>query len=529
MTDDRQAVLDGARYLRRVRPIDPDEVSGYVEGGMHPAVARRILREAAFELGLGETADGRFVPVPDEPFEGRVGPVDRLPAAYVRRVEDLLVERYGPDWHRGDSGDRLRERIRRLKDDYYRGREVEYDDDAALGYAVYHLADFYAAAGYVLDELATDGLLSRRLRVLDVGAGVGGPALGLHDLLFGPPGGDHSDGVDTGDAHDDAEEGDGSATPPALVDYHAIEPSPAADVLDALLDETDRNFHASTHRTTAEAFDPRAPLDGDGSHGGNVGSAGEVNGEDGDAEDDEEADPAGYDLILFANVLNELDDPEGVVRRYLDALAPDGSLVALAPADRETSIGLRRVERAVTDRATVYSPTVRLWPGAEPTDTGWSFEERPPIEAPPFQRKLHEGAADAHTAEFLKREVRFSYSILRPDGRRRFSFDPDPDRFARMADADSCVTDRIDLVAVKLSRSLSDGGNPLFRVGDGSQREDHYAVLVNETSLNRELLTAEYGDLLVIEGALALWNDDEGGYNLVVDEETVVDRVPAGR
>ncbi len=57
-------------------------------------------------------------------------------------------------------------------------------------------------AKYVLADLAADGLLPSQLRVLDVGAGVGGPAVALRDLL-----------------PDDA-----------LLDYHAVEPSAAADV-----------------------------------------------------------------------------------------------------------------------------------------------------------------------------------------------------------------------------------------------------------------------------------------------------------
>ena len=87
------------------------------------------------------------------------------------------------------------------------------------------------------------------------------------------------------------------------------------------------------------------------------------------------------------------------------------------------------------------------------------------------------------------------------------------------------VTDRINLLAVKLSDDLSDGGNPLFLIGDGSQTIDHFAVLTEESILNEDLRRADYGDLLVFENALVLWNDDEGAYNVVVNAETVVDRV----
>jgi len=458
---DREAVRSNAKYLRQVRPIDPDEIADYVEGTPHPAVVRRVLREEAYDLGLCERDDGTFVPVGEEPVPDPGWKPERFPERYAAALEDLLVERDGANWHRGESGDRLREVIRRLKADYYEQNPVEYDAAVALGYAVYHLPDYYAAVGYVLDDLVERSLLPRRLRVLDVGAGVGGPALGLHDYLPAD----------------------------AVVDYHAVEPSAAADVLDRLLDETRRNFRPTIHRERAESFGFDGP----------------------------------YDLVVCANVLSELDDPVAVVEDCLGALADDGTLVALAPADLETSTGLRRIERTVvSDRdATVYAPTLRLWPGMDPADRGWSFDERPRIEAPAIQRRLDDAGGEPGT--FRNETVKFSYTLLRTDGERRVGVRADPTRHARMADMEDYVTDRIDLLAVKLSRNLADGGNPLYKVGDGSERLEHYAVLTRASGLNRALGDADYGALLQFENVLALWNDDEGAYNLVVDDEAVVD------
>ncbi|WP_336344501.1 small ribosomal subunit Rsm22 family protein [Halalkalicoccus ordinarius] len=487
----RRAILDSAKYLRNVRPLDPEELSEYVEGGAHPAVVRQVLREHVVELRLREREDGTFVPAPEEPIAPAFDGVRTVPKEHLDRLEALLVERFGPDWADDETGDDLRAEIRRLKERYYRQHPVEYDYEAALGYALYHLSAYYAATQYLLDELASAGLLSSPLRVLDVGAGVGGPALGLFDYV--------------------GSEG-------ALVEYHAVEPSAAADVLETFLEGIDRNVDATIHRTTAEAFEPEGE----------------------------------YDLLVFANVLVELSEPIEVLRRYLSYLAPDGSLIALSPADKNTSTNLRRVERAVVDGRTsngrdedgytAYAPELRLWPGEAPTDRGWSFDRKPDLEVPALQRRLDEGARAAHgdgtangaqanerdpaTGEFVNRDVQYSYSILRRDGRRRAEVEPSPERFAKLADTESHVGDRIDCVTVKLSRSLSEGGNnPLFRVSDGSQSTDHYAVLTRETSLNRTLLDADYGAVLVLEGALALWNADEGAYNLVVDEETVVDRI----
>jgi len=460
---DREAVRANANYLRQVRPIDPEEICEYVEGHPHPAVVRRVLREEAFDLRLSETEEGTFVPAAEGPAPDPGWSPRAFPDRYADALTELLADRYGPEWHAGVPGERLRETIRRLKADYYHENPVEYDADAARGYAVYHLPDYYAAVGYVLDDLVARDLLPRTLRVLDVGAGVGGPALGLHDYL-------PDDGV---------------------VDYHAVDPSAAADVLESLLAETRRNFRPTVHRTTAEAFDP-----------------------------DRE-----FDLLLFANVLSELDDPVSVVERLRESLAPDGSLVAVAPADRNTATGLREVEEAVAagEGVAVYAPALRLWPGHRPTDEGWSFDVAPDLEVPAFQRRLDE--AGGGDGEFVNADVRFACAILRPDGRRRVDARADPDRHAKMAEMDRHVTERIDLLAVKLSHDLAEGGNPLFKVGDGSESVAHYAVLARESALNADLARAAYGDVLAFENALALWNDDEGAYNLVVDGESVVDVV----
>lgn len=458
--EQREAILSNAKYLKRIRPIDPEEVQEYVEGNPHPSGIRQVLRESAVDLGLIEHDDGTFSSVSVADIEP-AGVVEELPSHYATVLADRLVDHYGIDWHSGDSGNRLRSVIRRLKAAYHRGGPVTYDDDAAFGYAIYHLPASYASFRYVLDEIAGADLLPNPLRILDVGAGVGGPALGLNNLL--------PDEV--------------------LVEYHAVEPSPAADLLEHLLAETGRNFHATVHRETAESFQP-------------VG---------------------GYDLIGFVNVLSELSAPAETVSRYLDALGHAGSLVLVSPADKRTSIGLRRVERAVVDDLTVFSPTIRLWSGAEPTSRCWSFDVRPDLAVPEVQRRLDE--ADDADGEFVNVDVQYSYSILRPDGTRRIDFEPDPARFAKMVEMDRHVTDRIDLVGIKLSHDLSDDGNPLYLVGDGSETVDHYAVLTRETSLNRGLIDADFGSLLRLENVLVLWNGDEEAYNLVVDDSSIIEAV----
>lgn len=520
--EQRAAIRDNARYLQSVRPIDPEEIYEYVEGQPHPAAVRQVLREEAFDLGFVERDDGTFVPVDDGPvdvafdgdaFDGAVegaafDGVPALPDRHERRLEALLVDRWGSDWARGESGNRLRSIIRQVKAAYLerQGKDVEYDAETALAYAVYHLPGYYAVAAYAVAELATDGLVPRRLRVLDVGAGVGGPALALLDLL-----------------PDDC-----------LVEYHAVEPSDAADVFASLV-EPGRNRTVTVHRTPIEEFDATDALgdDADSPDGRGDGSS---SGRDPDSD-------ASFDLVLFANVLSELDDPVGVVDEQLRSLSEDGTALLLAPADRNTAIQLREVERAVCDSArrgagepdgggdgdgtyAVYAPTVRLWPGHAPTDRGWSFTRKPDLAVPSFQARLDRAAGA--TGEFVNVDVQYAYSFVRRDGRRRIDVTADPSRHARMADSDQHVTNRVDCLAAKLSHDLGER-NPLYRVSDGSESVDHYAVLTDGTALNRALETAGYGSLLAFENALVLWNDDERSYNLVVDEACIVDVVdPVG-
>jgi SAM-dependent methyltransferase len=473
MNDEQRAtVRDTARYLHNVRPIDPGEIHEYVEGEPHPAAVREVLRENAVELGLIERSDGTFTPVEAHTIDVDAADVPALPEGHERRLEECLVDAFGPGWPESDDGDRLRDRVRTIKRRYHRGAPVDYDHLTVLGYAIYHLPGTFAAAHRELAALAADGLLSTHLRVLDVGAGVGGQALALFDLL----------------------------PEDALVEYHAIEPSAAAEVLEAMLAGVGPNVHPTIHRTPIERADLR-------------GLAGEE----------------GVDLAILANVLNEIDEPAATLSRVLAQLAPDGTALAIAPADRTTATGLRRVERAVVDEgpAGVYAPPLRLWPGRSPSGTCWSFDVGPDIDVPAVQRRLEEAAAGANheSGEFVNADVQYAYTVLRRDDRRRTDVTATRDRYAPMAEAETYVTDRINLLAVKLSHDLSESGHPLYLIGDGSEAVDHFAVRTDGSSLTDPVASAEYGAVLHFENVLVLWNDDEEAYNVVLDEQSIVEPV----
>lgn len=469
-----EAILDTAKYLRSVRPLDPSELVEYVTAAVSVETVHEVLRSHAVELELKETPEGTFVPVAEPSPPSSPGHITHPPTHVQSRLKDLLESEYGHDWAAGSTGDALRRAIRSFKSAYFAGESVTYDRTAALGYAIYHLPGAFAKTQYVLDRLGSHNLLPSPLRVLEIGPGVGGSAMGLREYV-------------------------GAERP---IDYHGIEPSEAAATLcETFLQEYERNFQVRLDRDPIEEAHLK----------------------------DE------YDLIVLANVINELDHPTETIQLLVEALEEEGSLVAIAPADKRTSRTLRRVERSLVagnPDLDVFDPTLRLWDGVQPSDDCWSFDVRPSLDIPDVQRHLDQASRNADderdpaTEEFVNTDVRYSHFILRKDGRRSTPFRPSRARYARLADSRQHVGERVNLCVVKLSHSLAEADqHPLFVIGDGSQDTNHFAVHTVENGLNRSLAVAAYGSVLSIESGLVLWNEDENAYNVVVDHDTIVDPI----
>ncbi len=456
---ERQEILSNVKYLQNIRPIDPEEIGGYISESPGVELIRSEIRENAFQLGLIERADGKFIPVSVEPIDPQIIEVQEIPERHSFRLEDILRERYGMKWQLGESGEIIRERIKEIKKNYYEGKRVEYDEENALAYAVYHLPGYYAAIQYILNKISEGGLLKRKLRILDVGAGVGGPALGISDYM----------------------------PENALVEYNVVEPSDAANILQILMEDRGPNIHLNIHQDTAEKFEPNGV----------------------------------YDIILFANVLSELENPISVVNKYSKFVSEEGSMILVAPADKNTAIELREVERALSLNMNIYTPTIRLWPGHSPCSEGWSFEVMPDIEIPSFQDKIAQEGQ--RREEFLNIDVQVAYSILRWDYQTLFRHSKDTSRCVMLSDIGTRVGKRANVIAVKLSQDLSEGKNALFLIGDGSEKIDNYAVIVKETPQNRIISEMVYGGIVLIRNVLVLWNGDEASYNLIVDKETIIE------
>ena len=128
-----------------------------------------------------------------------------------------------------------------------------------------------------------------------------------------------------------------------------------------------------------------------------------------------------FDLILMVNSLNELfrsaRDPIArrakLLEQLLESLALDGTLVVIEPALRQTTRELHGVrDRLVTQgKATVYSPCLRdrSCPALLHPDD-WCHEERP------WSPTAMIEAID-RAVGFIKDSLKFSYLVLRKDGR----------------------------------------------------------------------------------------------------------------
>ncbi len=128
-----------------------------------------------------------------------------------------------------------------------------------------------------------------------------------------------------------------------------------------------------------------------------------------------------YDLIIIANCLNELFTMERnaverrvkLVARLLNLLADGGSLVVIEPATRAESRSLLTLRDSVVAQklCNIYSPCLHDGPcPALVQREDWCHEERP-WTAPWFVTAIDKRVG------FIKDALKFSYLVLRKDGR----------------------------------------------------------------------------------------------------------------
>lgn len=122
------------------------------------------------------------------------------------------------------------------------------------------------------------------------------------------------------------------------------------------------------------------------------------------------------DLVVMGTLLNELAEPARIalVERALAAVGPDGAVILIEPALRETSRSLHAVRDAILTRGKgfVFAPCTRRsapCPAlADPTD--WCHDDRA-VTLPPRTAEL------ARLTHLRDGGLKFSYLVLRHDSR----------------------------------------------------------------------------------------------------------------
>jgi SAM-dependent methyltransferase len=239
--------------------------------------------------------------------------------------------------------------------------------------------------------------------------------------------------------------------------------------------------------------------------------------------------PDNIDLIVFSNVLNELEETSieekaDLVMKLSEKLSENGNIIIIEPADKINSVEARNlIIRLKSKGLGIYGPCSFIWGAGCNPEKCWSFEQKADIKP----TRLMEATADCEDSyRFMNTDIKFTYAILRKDNLTEKEYRaPVKARFARLADLQKHVDKHINVVASLMSGDLGNEKYSLYKVCDGSSRKPVYAVIPfhNISEDNTVLRTAKYGDILSITNVLVNYNQDNDSYNLLVGKGTFIE------
>lgn len=407
-----------------------------------------------------------------------------LPPVLEEAIEGYVAKKTGKDLDDPIVLDRLRRAIVSQKDAFWKPaakRRLLYTKGySVLGYLAYHFPVYFMQTGHLLAMLACDGLIKKKMTILDIGTGPG-------------------------------------VVPFAIAHVWSCLHGVSADVFS--VEHAEEQIEAFLY--LREAFVPK---------GGKVSVKppvlADITGFD------PPKIPRSFDLIIFSNVLNEVysGDTEkraDLVLMYADHLAPDGSILITEPAEEVTSTQLRVLSLALKKRGlTLHSPCSFLHGTNCTPDRCWSFVEQPCIRPTRLMQKL---ADSREPYRYLNTDIKYSYVVIRKDKKTRGRYRVPPGvHVLRLAQVHRHVEQRVSLVAAKMSENLGDEKFRVFRICDGSAAKPVYAVLpaYHITPENRALFAAPYGTILELNDVLVRYNARHDAYNVLVNRSSHVH--PAG-
>jgi len=403
-----------------------------------------------------------------------------FPPALGQAIEEYITKKVGKDWHDPVVLERLRRAIVAQKDDYWKPvekRSLQYTKAySVLGYLAYHFPVYFMQTEYLLAMLARDGLLKKSMTILDIGTGPGVVPLAIADFW--------------------------SRLEGAKADVYSVERS--EEHIEAFLYLRDRLV-------------PK---------GGKVSVKPPVKA-DITASDPVKL-PQKIDLLIFSNVLNELNDksPEeraDLVMQYAERLAPDGTILIAEPAEEAISTQMRVLSLALKKRGlSIYSPCTYIWGTNCTPDRCWSFVTEPCIRPTRIMETL---AACDEPFRYVNTDIKYSYVVFRKDRKVRDTYRvPYGSRVLRLSQIHHHVDKRINLIASKMSQNLGDAKNLMFRLCDGTADTPVFAVVptFHITPENESIVSAPYGAILELKSVLVHHNPKHNAYNVLVSRNTVI-------
>jgi hypothetical protein len=506
----RRELLHALRSMSGERPsFLLSELQAGAGGRVKVRELRRILEPSLDLLGLRGEERGddllvsRLPPAP--PFLPSPGALEAdetflrhpsIPARLQDLIGAFVGRKTGKSWADPVVLDRIRAAIRAQKGEYWdqgRGRPISYRAGyRVLAYLAYQFPVVFVQFSHLLHDMAGDGLLKERMRVLDIGSGPGTVPLAITDSW--------------------------SRLSPGTVRIFALE------------QETE-NLEA--YRSLVPAFSSGNPAKaGNLTAGGNPAVQVEEPLQ-GDLRSADPGDlPAELDLIVFGNVLSELrelsiGERAALVGKLAGPLAEGGTVLIMEPADLENSVALRKLTRALGEEGlSPYAPCTPLWSTPCRPDRCWSFRDGPPV-SPPRLMSLLASSEDGY--RYMNTDIKFSYALLRKDGRTREEHRvPLKAKALRLSKLQGHLKRRVNVLVAKMSGDLGGGrGHLVFKVCDGTPQKPVFAVVpAHQAAHARALVEGRYGAILSLENTLVRFNPARDAYNLFVDRSTRVEPPP---
>ncbi len=467
--------------------------------GLKAGDLRRTLEPHLDTLGLRGEDRGDDLLIsrlpPAHPFilrpdAGRVGEEFLLHPSIPDRLQELIesyiAKKTGKNWNDPVVLDRIRAAIRAQKGEYWDqagGKPISYGAGyRVLAYLAYQAPVVLVQFEHILHEMAADGLLRDRMRVLDIGSGPGTVPLAIIDTWSRlSPGEVRITALERETENLDA--------------FRSIVPAFASQTSSVRIDEPIQEDLMSV---------------------------------------DPEGLPREMDLIVFGSVLNELrkvpvETKAALVEKISETLAGDGTVVIMEPADLENSVSLRKLATELTGRGmTLYAPCTHLWSTACRPERCWTFWEGPAISPTRLMNRL---AASEDGYRYRNTDLKFSYAILRKDHRTRETYRiPRGMKALRLSKLQGHLKRRVNVVVAKMSGDLGGRGNHVYKVCDGTPQKPVFAVIPSyHASTGRALVDGRYGGIFLMENILVRSNPAHDAFNLFVDRSARIEAIGAGR